>query len=453
MYCKYKKEGCDWIGSVTEVRAHLLGEGDTVPCSLQEIACPQKCGGKVKRQDLPQHLKKKCFIQWKECEYCQVTVPEVSLKQHLDSSCSGYPVACPNNCKLGTSLKRSELDQHLDACSLQRTKCPFHKVGCAVEMLRNEQHSHLENQQVDHLMLAYKSLSFEVEDLKSTLKVVQEKQRMTENELDKTKFEIAGMQMQLQEQTSRTQITASLLHQELNFLVEQPHNSTQKILAIECIRTKLGCMLDPSNSFLYPGGLPLTFRLTEYSKLKEAGKPWYSPPFFVENGYKMCISVHLNGEQEGKGTHVSVHIHMMAGEYDSSLKWPLAFNKDVCIHLMQQVGATAKPPTSTTASVSSRYPFLRKNVTGNFTLRGRQSEPAVLLVPFNNSSVVQRQVVTDLPVIQRQRIRSLVFNLHRINRQVGTIGLPFGQIALFCSQSSINESVLCGNSLVFQLLI
>ena len=453
VYCKNKKEGCTWVGSVTEVRAHLLGEYDVDPCPIQEISCPQNCGGKVKRQDLPKHLQNKCFIKWKECEFCSVTVPEVSLKQHLESACPSYPVVCPNNCNFGAKLKRSELEQHLSSCSLQNSKCPFYKVGCEVELLRKEQESHLEAWQKDHLMLAYRSLSSDMKDLKLTLKAVQEKQHVAENELDKAKFEIAEVQMQVQEQTGRTQVLASVLHQELNFLVEQPHNSVQKILSCECMRTTIGCMLDPTNGFLDPGGPPLTFRLTDYSKLKEAGKPWYSPPFFVENGYKMCISVHLNGEQEGKGTHVSVHIHMVAGEYDSNLKWPLAFNKDVCIHLMQQVGVTAKSSTAVAPSSASRNPFLKKTGGGAMTMRNRQSEPAVPLVPFNNTGIPQRQVVSDLPVTQRQRIRSVVFNLHRINRQLGTIGLPFGQIALFCSQSSINDSVLCGDSLVFQLQI
>ena len=48
----------------------------------------------------------------------------------------------------------------------------------------------------------------------------------------------------------------------------------------------------------------------------------------------MCISVDANGSNTGDGTHISVYLHMMAGEYDDNLKWP--FHGAVTVQLLNQ---------------------------------------------------------------------------------------------------------------------
>ena len=46
----------------------------------------------------------------------------------------------------------------------------------------------------------------------------------------------------------------------------------------------------------------------------------------------MCIFVDANGRGSGAGTHVSVYVHLMRGEYDSRLVWP--FRGDITIQLV-----------------------------------------------------------------------------------------------------------------------
>jgi len=49
----------------------------------------------------------------------------------------------------------------------------------------------------------------------------------------------------------------------------------------------------------------------------------YSPPFYTSRfGYKMCAKIYLNGDNKGKGTHVSLFFVVMKGEYDAWLEWP-----------------------------------------------------------------------------------------------------------------------------------
>lgn len=63
----------------------------------------------------------------------------------------------------------------------------------------------------------------------------------------------------------------------------------------------------------------------------------YSPPFRVgRTGYKMCLKACLGGEKEGNGTHLSLYVVMMKGEYDALLSWP--FDRTVTIEVLDQCG-------------------------------------------------------------------------------------------------------------------
>ena len=72
----------------------------------------------------------------------------------------------------------------------------------------------------------------------------------------------------------------------------------------------------------YPSSTPSVaeFTMSEFSKHKVPGDLWYSPPFYTHpQGYKFSVIVRANGYGSGKGTHVSVGVIMMKGEYDGSL--------------------------------------------------------------------------------------------------------------------------------------
>ena len=47
---------------------------------------------------------------------------------------------------------------------------------------------------------------------------------------------------------------------------------------------------------------------------------WYSLPFFSgPEGCKLCLDVNANGFGDEKGTHVSVFVQIVKGEYDDKL--------------------------------------------------------------------------------------------------------------------------------------
>ncbi|XP_069133693.1 TNF receptor-associated factor 6-like isoform X1 [Argopecten irradians] len=72
------------------------------------------------------------------------------------------------------------------------------------------------------------------------------------------------------------------------------------------------------------------WKIKNYSKFRREAEHGdttaiHSPPFYSSfYGYKLCIRVNLNGVDSARGTHLSVFIHFMQGEYDDILEWPFS---------------------------------------------------------------------------------------------------------------------------------
>ncbi len=76
---------------------------------------------------------------------------------------------------------------------------------------------------------------------------------------------------------------------------------------------------------------PPVLTMTNFQQHKRDGDEWFSPPVYTHHqGYKFSLKVYANGCSTGKGTHVSVGVYFMRGEFDDSLKWP--FRGVISIH-------------------------------------------------------------------------------------------------------------------------
>ena len=68
---------------------------------------------------------------------------------------------------------------------------------------------------------------------------------------------------------------------------------------------------------------PFYFTLHNVKYHMQEDLKWISPPFYSHaGGYKMCILVYANGQGSRKGTHLSLFLALMRGEYDDQLQWP-----------------------------------------------------------------------------------------------------------------------------------
>ena len=63
--------------------------------------------------------------------------------------------------------------------------------------------------------------------------------------------------------------------------------------------------------------------MPQYSQHKKDGDSWFSQPFYsAPGGYKLCLSVDVNGQGNGQGTHISMFVCLMKGDDDDQLQWP-----------------------------------------------------------------------------------------------------------------------------------
>ena len=91
--------------------------------------------------------------------------------------------------------------------------------------------------------------------------------------------------------------------------------------------------------------LPVRFILTHFEQHRKADDRLYSLPFYTHHrGYKMRLEVLANGWAEGKGTHISVFVHLMRGEFDEQLKWP--FRGEITVALLNQKEKDGSPYTT-----------------------------------------------------------------------------------------------------------
>jgi len=77
------------------------------------------------------------------------------------------------------------------------------------------------------------------------------------------------------------------------------------------------------------------FMMKDFKLHKDANAEWYSGPFYThQRGYKLCVRIDANGYGKQRGTHVSLFICLMRGEYDDELSWP--FRGEITVELLDQ---------------------------------------------------------------------------------------------------------------------
>jgi len=109
-------------------------------------------------------------------------------------------------------------------------------------------------------------------------------------------------------------------------------------LAVETVnqqQKEMKAMKEEQDVIVHTQPSPCVFKMPKFNQHKKSQDTWHSPPFYIHPGsYKMCISVHANGN-DGKGTHISVFACLMRGKNDDNLSWP--FTGEVTITLLNQL--------------------------------------------------------------------------------------------------------------------
>ena len=104
----------------------------------------------------------------------------------------------------------------------------------------------------------------------------------------------------------------------------------------EKIQTALTKHQQKLEEVMYTGTLPFNFVMKEFEQHKRASDCLYSPPFYTHtHGYRVCVAIWADGYEAGKGTHLSVYVRLVQGEFDDCLQWP--FQGTLIIQLLNQL--------------------------------------------------------------------------------------------------------------------
>lgn len=288
-------------------------------CKFDAIPCPNLCNGQIPRVMMSDHLAFTCTLRRAVCEFCNVEFSGQGLEDHA-GFCNQEPVYCESKCgtrvlrgrmtihKAKDCLKRLKRCQHCqrefsaDTLSLHASSCPRSPIPCP--------------QHCDSSPLARAELEAHLRDECKALSV-------------SCSFKEAGCRFKGPRNLLESHLEANTAAH-LSLMVQMSAKQSQQIASLKSAVTKL--------STNYTG--TLLWKITDWqSKMMEAkskeGLELVSPPFFTSQyGYKLQASVFLNGNGPGEGSHLSVYIKVLPGEYDALLKWP--FSHSVTFTLFEQ---------------------------------------------------------------------------------------------------------------------
>ena len=297
--CSNHGGGCQWTGELGALKKHLESDNG---CGYVMVECPNKCkvwhrsGDRtsvMSRRSLADHLTQSCYLRPYQCKFCghKDSYEAITGDGYTggyarvgddyyghQAECPEVPLTCPNNCG-SNKIKRKDLVNHRRQCPREPVECPFVEAGCEVCIYRNQLENHMSASLQEHLML----IAIDRKHLKTELYEVKAKLSEVEAKLDETKCKLFEAE------------TFNGSGADFSFSVNQ----------------------------LKKEGDSLKLTMQWFSEYRRSGKVWHSPPFYYREGYKMCLAVYANGVGKGAGTHISVTVIHLKGEYDDQLEWPM----------------------------------------------------------------------------------------------------------------------------------
>ena len=366
VHCSLKTRGCGWSGQLVQLDHHLDSEqGD---CQYVDVKCPLNCQLVVPKNRVEQHLSEACTKRPYVCLHCafKATYEDV-VDKHLPE-CNYVPLPCPNRC--GVTCDREDMEDHMKMCRLEEMVCKFSTIGCDGSYAREDEDEYTEKNTQKHLMLIAADAMMTKQQLQKKLqeqeqklgekeqklgeqeqklreqeqKLREQEQKLREHE-DEEKLKLGDQEQKLEEQEQKLgeqewklgEQEQKLRKQE-EMLVEQLEIQKQ---TIHCLELKFeeqiknhvllqqdlnrkGRLLDQLGEQFITSTRRFEMRNFSEEKAKDRPGVWKSPPTYTHlHGYKFCIGVDANGEENIHGYGITVCLYAMPGEFDEDLKWPV----------------------------------------------------------------------------------------------------------------------------------
>ena len=348
MRCDNVGRGCYWEGSVGTLDDHVT------KCEFTLVSCPNKCeveGDDLQliRKVLDDHLKTTCPNRDYECEHCGEKGTYASITEEHDQVCANKLIPCLNT-ECTVTMERGKFMEHI--CMFTEVTCKYHNIGCNVRKVRMHMKQHEEEDDKAHLHLALEkiveldsmvSLSqsenaslmtamfHDISSLKDTTTSLIKK---FDNTVSSSNGNITSLRASLSSvvktTTSLRKATTSL--KKTTTSLKQTTTSLEKTTtSLEKTTTSLKKDVDVINK-----RESFTFKISDYSLLKEENQTYYSEPFYTScDGYRIHIVVDPNGSDGCEATHVSVYVKLLKGSNDQKLQWP--FLGTVTVELLNQL--------------------------------------------------------------------------------------------------------------------
>ena len=260
------------------------------------------------------HLSQEAYqrLQGQPCPVCrEENLAAVKDNFHKRKALS-LKVRCPRKaegCEWQGELR--SLEQHVaQSCEHKVIQCDFSYAGCGAQLQRRLMSAHMKEGMEAHLSL----LSLVAQEVPKLQTVVQQQTDQIKKQDDQLKQQIKQkedlIKQQIKQQGDQMKLMVDLIKQQGD-LIKQMENRIKQL------------------EKPFP---PVNIIMDDFEQHKKSNDSWYSPPFYTHlGGYRVCLKVTANGNGDGKGTHVSVAVCLMRGEFDDLLKWP--FRGDVTIQL------------------------------------------------------------------------------------------------------------------------
>ena len=340
--CELREVKCEYC--VTTGVFHWIVGAHQKECPKYPVECPNHCeAGHVKREEFSKHLKE-CPLAIVECPYAAVGCESVvrkneqmehvmgSVGQHMEFSKNAIlhmqsELECAKKNSQNTSDRLDAKEKELQSVKreLEATKSRLDDTEHDLKIIRGDLQTTKERSTLkDQAMIGIKR---ELQDIKERFRISQEVQSHLKLAINEKEREMGEMR----KNTAQNIQTLNEMMQKLKKRLEETEKSLQHQLDVttplfESVFGSKWCM--ELNSLANSGNqfLPVVFKLTDFEKYKKSGGNWDSPGFYTENGgYQMYLKVFPNGFNTvgAHGTHVSVWVPLMKGDYDDHLIWPI----------------------------------------------------------------------------------------------------------------------------------
>ena len=271
VHCSEQASGCDWIGDLGQLQCHLnLGSRDS-GCGYVVLECAHHCGKKLRHMDIAKHEGDECL--------------NLPVEKQFSSFASQL--------KLAVSKSQENISWLTDKVNTADARNQELRARCTAVESRNED---LESRNA--------SLEASLQELQAKVETIESEKQAIKNRV--------GMLESLAMKIFRLENRHTGVVKRIDEL-EESTTKQMGYLEVEC--STVETRLTPMPPFYFT---ICNFRHYQAADFHLENGPFYSFP----KGYKFSITIYPNGTRKCRGTHLSIYVGLLRGEYDDQLQWP-----------------------------------------------------------------------------------------------------------------------------------